>query len=158
MTANLPASYVAREDLSLEAYRKLATLSTHEEVDDVESEWTDRYGPLPEAASALLGIAHLRAECVRLGIRDVTVVSGGIGTPSGTLVARVSPISLKASEQVRLGRVWPHAVYKEDQGQLVGAGAERCRPGLGAGRNCSVPWCRRPERVRRFPGRPRRGD
>lgn len=120
MTANLPASYVAREDLRLEAYRKLATLNTHEEVDDVESEWTDRYGPLPQAASALLGIAHLRAECVRLGIRDVTVVSGGIGTPPGTLVARMSPISLKASEQVRLGRVWPQAVYKQDQGQLVG--------------------------------------
>jgi hypothetical protein len=68
----------------------------------------------------LLGIAHLRAECVRLGIRDITVVSGGIGTTSGSLVARVSPVSLKASEQVRLGRVWPRAVYKEDQSQLVG--------------------------------------
>ena len=54
------------------------------------------------------------------GSAIVTVVSGGIGTPSGSLVARVSPISLKASEQVRLGRVWPRAVYKEDQGQLVG--------------------------------------
>ena len=120
MTANLPASYVAREDLRLEAYRNLATLATHEEVDDIESEWTDRYGPLPKAATALLGIAHLRAECARLGMRDVTVVSGGIGTPSGSLVARVSPVTLKASEQVRLGRVWPHAVYKQDQGQLVG--------------------------------------
>jgi transcription-repair coupling factor (superfamily II helicase) len=120
LTANLPASYVAREDLRLEAYRKLATLSTHEEVDDVESEWTDRYGPLPKAATALLGIAHLRAECVRLGIRDITVVSGGIGTPAGSLVARISPIALKASEQVRLNRVWPHSVFKQDQGQLVG--------------------------------------
>jgi transcription-repair coupling factor (superfamily II helicase) len=120
MTANLPATYVSREDLRLEAYRKLATLSTHAEVDDVESEWSDRYGPLPKAATALLGIAHLRAECVRLGLRDVTVVSGGMGTPPGSLVARISPLSLKASEQVRLGRIWPHAVYKEDQGQLVG--------------------------------------
>jgi transcription-repair coupling factor (superfamily II helicase) len=120
MTANLPQSYVEREDLRLEAYRRLATLTTHEEVDDIESEWTDRYGPLPEPATALLGIAHLRAECARLGVREVAVVSGGIGTPYGTLLARVSPITLKASEQVRLGRVWPHAVYKEDQGQLVG--------------------------------------
>jgi transcription-repair coupling factor (superfamily II helicase) len=120
MTANLPATYVEREDLRLEAYRRLATLGTHEEVDDIESEWADRYGPLPPAAKALLGIAHLRAECARLGLRDVTVVTGGLGTPSGQLVARISPIALKASEQVRLGRLWPHAVYKEDQGQLVG--------------------------------------
>jgi hypothetical protein len=36
------------------------------------------------------------------------------------LVARISPLALKASEQVRLGRLWPRAVYKQDLGQLVG--------------------------------------
>jgi transcription-repair coupling factor (superfamily II helicase) len=120
ITANLPASYVEREDLRLEAYRGLATLTTHEQVDDIEAEWEDRYGPLPEPAQALLGIAHLRAECARLGLREVSVVGGGMGTSSGTFVARVSPIALRASEQVRLGRLWPRCVYKEDQGQLVG--------------------------------------
>ena len=120
VTANLPQIYVEREDLRLEAYRRLATLTTHEEVDDIESEWADRYGPLPGPANALLGIAHLRAECARLGLREVSVVSGGMGTPYGALVARAAPVSLKASERVRLGRLWPHAVYKEDQGQLVG--------------------------------------
>ncbi len=130
MTANLPASYVEREDLRLEAYRRLATLSTHEEVDDIGSEWADRYGPLPEAAKALLDIAHLRAECARLGLRDVTVVSGGLGTPAGRLVARISPIGLKASEQVRLNRIWPGAVYKEDQGQLVGPVPKGADPAL----------------------------
>jgi transcription-repair coupling factor (superfamily II helicase) len=120
VTANLPVDYVEREDLRLEAYRRLATVSTHEEVDDIEAEWADRYGPLPPAAQALLGIGHLRAECARLGLREVAVVKGGIGTPAGTQVARISPITLKASEQVRLGRLWPRAVYKPDQGQLVG--------------------------------------
>src|SRR6202020_3652838 len=37
VTANLPADYVAREDLRLEAYRRLATVTTHAEVDDIES-------------------------------------------------------------------------------------------------------------------------
>ena len=130
MTANLPASYVAREDLRLEAYRKLATLSSHEEVDDVESEWTDRYGPLPKAGFSVAGHRPSEGRVRAAGDReDITVVSGGIGTPSGSLVARVSPVSLKASEQVRLGRVWPRAVYKEDQGQLVGpSGKVRTRP------------------------------
>jgi len=120
MTANLPESYVEREDLRLEAYRRLATLTTHEEADDIGSEWADRYGPLPDPAQALLGIGHLRAECARLGIREVAVVSGGLATPTGGLVARLSPLSLRASERVRLGRLWPRAVYKDDQGQLVG--------------------------------------
>jgi transcription-repair coupling factor (superfamily II helicase) len=120
MTANLPQSYVEREDLRLEAYRRLATLSTVEEVDDIRSEWEDRYGPLPPPAEALLSIAYLRAECARLGIREVAVVSGGIATPSGGYTARIAPLNLKASEQVRLGRLWPQAVYKQDQAQLVG--------------------------------------
>ncbi len=121
VTANLPVGYVEREDLRLEAYRRLATVSSHEEVDDIEAEWVDRYGPLPPAAQALLGIGHLRAECARLGLREVAVVKGGLGTPTGALVARISPVALKASEQVRLGRLWPRAVYKPDQGQVVGS-------------------------------------
>jgi len=120
MTANLPATYVEREDLRLEAYRRLATLTTQEEVDDIGAEWADRYGPLPGPALALLSIARLRAECARLGIREVSVVTGGFGAPSGGFTARIAPLALKASEQVRLGRLWPRAVYKEDQGQLVG--------------------------------------
>ena len=50
----------------------------------------------------------------------MAVVSGGIGAPPGALVARLSPLGLKVSERVRLGRLWPKAVYKDDQSQLVG--------------------------------------
>ncbi|HET9075463.1 MAG TPA: transcription-repair coupling factor [Acidimicrobiales bacterium] len=119
VTANLPADYVAREDLRLEAYRRLATVTTHAEVDDIESEWLDRYGPLPDPARALLRIAHLRAECARLGIREVAVVTTAAGLGGGGYTARLSPLQLKTSQRVRLGRIAPKAVYKEDIGQLV---------------------------------------
>ncbi len=120
VTANLPADYVAREDLRLEAYRRLATVSTHAEVEDIRSEWLDRYGPLPEPAEALVRIGHLRAECARTGLREVTVVKGsGGGLVSAGPTARMAPLALRASERVRLSRLWPRAVYKEDTGQLV---------------------------------------
>ena len=119
LTANLPADYVAREDLRLEAYRRLATVTLHEEVDDIESEWLDRYGPLPDPARALLRIGHLRAECARLGVREVAVVSGGSGFSGTGFTARLSPLALKASQRVRLSRIAPKAVFKEDSGQLV---------------------------------------
>jgi transcription-repair coupling factor (superfamily II helicase) len=121
--AHLPADYVTREDLRLEAYRELATVTTHAEVDDIESEWLDRYGPLPDPARALLRIGHLRAECARTGLREVTIVKGGSG--SGALgggsagTARLSPLALKTSQRIRLQRRWPRAVYKEDIGQIV---------------------------------------
>ncbi len=120
VTANLPADYVEREDLRLEAYRRLATVTTHTEVDDIRSEWLDRYGPLPPPAAALLDIGHLRAECARVGLREVAVVKGsGGGMGSAAYTARMQPLALKASERVRLARLWPKAVHKEDGGRLV---------------------------------------
>jgi transcription-repair coupling factor (superfamily II helicase) len=109
--ANLPRDYVEREDLRLEAYRRLATVTTHEEVADIRAEWLDRYGALPPPAEALLRIGVLRAECARTGVREVTVVRGG--------TVRMSPLALKTSARVRLQRLWPKAIYKEDIGQVV---------------------------------------
>ncbi|MBV9661368.1 MAG: transcription-repair coupling factor, partial [Acidimicrobiales bacterium] len=119
MTANLPGDYVAREDLRLEAYRRLATVTAHPEVDDIEAEWIDRYGPLPAPARALVRIGHLRAECARLGVREVAVVGSGGALTSSGFTARLSPLSLKTSQKVRLQRLAPKAVYKEDIAQLV---------------------------------------
>src|ERR1700761_5987960 len=45
------------------------------EGDDIESEWLARYGPLPAPAEGLLRIGRLRAECARLGVREVAVVT-----------------------------------------------------------------------------------
>ncbi len=62
-------------------------------------------------------MARLRAECVRLGIREVNVTKGpAFGGPAYT--ARLSPLALKMSQQVRLGRLFKGAVYKEEIGQL----------------------------------------
>jgi transcription-repair coupling factor (superfamily II helicase) len=119
VTANLPAEYVAREDLRLEAYRRLATVTNHQEVDDIRAEWLDRYGPLPTPAEALLTIGHLRAECARTGVREVTVVKNTTGVGTAAFTARLAPLALRASQRVRLSRLWPKGIYKEDTAQLV---------------------------------------
>jgi transcription-repair coupling factor (superfamily II helicase) len=118
LAANLPREYVAKEELRLEAYRRLAAVTTDAEVDDIRAEWEDRYGPLPPAAEALLSVARLRAEASRTGVREVTVVkpSGFGGAPS---TARLSPLPLKTSQQIRLKRLHPTAVYKEADQLLV---------------------------------------
>ena len=69
-------------------------------------------GPCPPPAEALLRIGDLRAECARTGVREVTVVKGR----DGPAVARSS---LKTSARIRLQRLWPKAIYKEDIGQIV---------------------------------------
>jgi transcription-repair coupling factor (superfamily II helicase) len=108
--AHLPADYVPREELRLEAYRRLAAVTTHAEVDDVNLEWQDRYGPVPPPAQALLMVGHLRAECHRLGVRDVSITSSQ---------ARLGPIELKMSESMRLKRLSKGAIIKDDLRQIV---------------------------------------
>ena len=115
--ANIPPDYVPKEELRLEAYRRLASVTTEAEVDDIRVEWQDRYGPLPDAAEALLGVARLRAECARLDLREIAVTKGpSFGGPA--FLARFAPLALKTSQQIRLKRLSPKAVYKEEVGQL----------------------------------------
>jgi len=108
--ANLPPDYVAKEELRLEAYRRLAAVTTKEEVDDIEAEWVDRYGPVPPPAQALLAVGRLRAECVRAGVREITVAKG---------TARLAPLVLPTSRRIRLQRLYKEGVYKEELEQLV---------------------------------------
>jgi len=108
--AYLPADYVAKEELRLEAYRRLAGVTTAAEVDDIRVEWEDRYGPVPAPAEALLAVGSLRAECHRLGLKDVQIVGNQ---------ARIGPLELKVSEEMRLRRLSREALYKADQQQLV---------------------------------------
>ena len=65
--AFLPTDYVPREESRLDAYRRLAGVTSHADVEDIEREWLDRYGKLPEPAEALLRVGRLRAECRRIG-------------------------------------------------------------------------------------------
>jgi transcription-repair coupling factor (superfamily II helicase) len=110
VAASLPADYVEREDLRLEAYRRLATITTQDQVDDVRREWLDRYGPPPPTAEALLAVGRLRAACARTGVREVAVARSTV---------RVSPLTLLASQTIRLRRLYPKAVYKPEVEQLV---------------------------------------
>ncbi len=114
--AHLPADYVAREELRLEAYRRLAGVTTAEAVADVRREWEDRYGPVPPPAQALLAVARLRAECHRTGVRQVAVSASPVGKGQ---VARLSPVRLRPSAALRLRRLHREAIYREELGQLV---------------------------------------
>jgi transcription-repair coupling factor (superfamily II helicase) len=112
--ANLPRDYVSRDDVRMEAYRRLAAVTTPGDVEDIRAEWLDRYGPPPAPAAALLDVALLRAAAVRIGIRALTVQKG---------VARVSGLVLRESQKVRLRRLAPRAVAKDDGEVVIPVGA-----------------------------------
>lgn len=118
LDASLAADYVPKEEQRLEAYRRLAEVTSDAQVDDIRTEWEDRYGPVPAEAARLLDVARLRAEAHRLGIREINVTKGpAFGGPAWT--ARVSPLPLRTSQTIRLARLFKGAVYKEDAAQVV---------------------------------------
>jgi transcription-repair coupling factor (superfamily II helicase) len=110
LDAHLPLDYVARDDVRMEAYRRLAAVTAPADIEDIRAEWADRYGPPPPPAEALLEVARLRAECVRVGIRSVSVQRGS---------ARIVGLALPESKKLRLRRLVPRAVAKEGDEVIV---------------------------------------
>jgi transcription-repair coupling factor (superfamily II helicase) len=119
--AHLPDDYVAEQALRLEAYRRLAMAINQDHVADVALEWEDRFGPLPPAALALIEIARLRVEALRVGLNEIVKLRHEI---------RLGPVDLSASQEVRLQRLAPEAVLSPREGTLFIPSPENLIPGL----------------------------
>ena len=101
--AHLPDEYVEAEAQRLEAYRGLALTTRLDQVDDIAAGWRDRFGEPPPAALALLEVARLRIEALRIGLQEIVGVHDEI---------RLAPVELKPSQEVRLQRLSPRAVRR----------------------------------------------
>lgn len=66
--ALLPDDYLPDVHTRLIIYKRMASLKTPRDIDDMQIEMIDRFGLLPEAAKNLLRIAALRMKCEQLGI------------------------------------------------------------------------------------------
>ena len=115
--AHLPKEYVEADDARLEAYRRLATITTSEELSDLRDEWTDRYGALPNPAIGLLELTELRLLCISQGITNVTVLPAKVGVRSKPVI-KVTPLLLTLSQQMRFRRKYGSNAYSEDSKEL----------------------------------------
>jgi transcription-repair coupling factor (superfamily II helicase) len=119
--AHLPEDYVNDQELRLEAYRRLATTTTEGEVTDVAAEWVDRFGPLPPAAQALVTLARLRVEALRVGLEELVQLRHEI---------RMGPVDLRPSQEVRLKRLQPRSVLNAQEGVIFIPAPPDLVPGL----------------------------
>ncbi len=101
--AHLPAKYVDSANERLEAYRRMAAAETGSAVADVAAEWRDRFGELPAEAKALVDVALLRVEAIRVGLTEIVKVRNEV---------RLGPVALKSSQEVRLDRLAPRSVVR----------------------------------------------
>ncbi|MFC4911018.1 transcription-repair coupling factor [Actinomadura gamaensis] len=101
--AHLPHEYVPGERLRLDAYRRIAAITSDEEIAAVADELKDRFGPLPVPVLNLLEVARFRAKARRAGLSEVVV--------QGNFV-KFAPVELPDSRQVRLQRLYPKSLLK----------------------------------------------
>ena len=101
--AHLPVDYVDSANERLEAYRRLAAAENEDAVADVAAEWRDRFGELPAEARALVDVALLRVEALRIGLTEIVKVRSEV---------RIGPVTLRPSQEVRLDRLAPRAVVR----------------------------------------------
>src|SRR6266542_2670331 len=109
--AHLPAGYIPRERLRLEAYRRLGGSTAVDAVAALAAELADRYGPPPPPVRNLLALAGVRAQATAVGLDEVVCFGGR---------ARLAPVrDLPESKRVRLDRLYRGAVWKPAEQTLV---------------------------------------
>jgi transcription-repair coupling factor (superfamily II helicase) len=109
--AHLPADYIPRERLRLEAYRRLGGSGAVDAVAALAAELADRYGPPPPPVRNLLALAGVRAQANAVGLTEVVCFGGR---------ARLAPVrDLPESKRVRLDRLYRGAVWKTSEQALV---------------------------------------
>jgi transcription-repair coupling factor (superfamily II helicase) len=101
--AHLPHAYVPGERLRLEAYKKLASATTADDVEAIRAELVDRYGEPPTPVENLLDVARLRVRARGAGLTDITLHGKSV---------RFAPVELRESQQLRLTRLYPGATVR----------------------------------------------
>ncbi|HEY8713926.1 MAG TPA: transcription-repair coupling factor, partial [Candidatus Acidoferrum sp.] len=67
----IPQEYIPSENLRLRTYKRISSISTETEKQDVRKELEDRFGALPKSVENLLEYATLKSLCERLRISSV---------------------------------------------------------------------------------------
>lgn len=78
LAAYVPTDYVPDGGLRLRLYRRMATLSTLEEIDAMADELADRFGPIPDPVHNLLYQLRIKVLAERAEVTAVTSEAGQI--------------------------------------------------------------------------------
>ena len=89
-TGFIPDSYIKSSQTKMEIYKKIASISTKEELERVYSELEDRFGPIPDEVYSLLALAEIRIICRKLNIAVLKERAGKVQVE----FAQVSKISV----------------------------------------------------------------
>ena len=112
VNAFIPAAYIKNEVQKLEAYKRIAAVTSEEELMDIEDELMDRYGEIPASVDNLVNVSYLRFIAHQSFITDV-VLTGGLAT-----------ITMYAKAQVDTSKIPPMLASYGGRLKIKSEGAE----------------------------------
>lgn len=71
LPALLPDDYIHDVNIRLSMYKRIATLSSENELDELKVELIDRFGLLPDAAKNIFEIQLLKCKAQQIGIQKI---------------------------------------------------------------------------------------
>src|SRR5207248_1040139 len=83
ITAYLPEEYVPDDAVRLRMYQRMAASMSAAQIRDLRKELEDRFGPLPEPATNLLEVLHLKGLAISAGVESIRALASefAIHTP-----------------------------------------------------------------------------
>jgi len=108
INAHIPEDYIESLAQRIDAYKKIAVISTKEDSIELIDEFIDRYGDPPKAILGLISVSLLRNTAAKLGITEITQRNGNL------LFYTVSPemSQIKALSAAYKGRVMFNSLAK----------------------------------------------
>ena len=71
--AFIPVAYVSDPALRIRAYRSVAEVTSHEQLDRLRRDWRDRFGPFPPAVDNLFALIKIKLVAAESGVSRVEV-------------------------------------------------------------------------------------
>jgi transcription-repair coupling factor (superfamily II helicase) len=73
VAAFVPASFISDASLRIRAYRDIAEITTHEQLERLMRDWRDRFGSFPSAVDNLFLLTEIKLAAARSGVSRVEV-------------------------------------------------------------------------------------
>jgi transcription-repair coupling factor (superfamily II helicase) len=119
LAVGLPTDYVRDDGLRLQLYRRLAELTTAEEIEQLRAELRDRFGPLPKMAENMIFQLELKLLAREARIPAITMESGQIALKPPWLKdagpSKIAQLRRTLQDQARVGRreIWLPLSWEE---------------------------------------------
>ena len=121
MPVLIPETYIADLGVRLNLYRRIASVATREEGEQLAAEMIDRFGPLPREVENLMDIVALKGLCLRANVERFDAgPKGGVVTfrnsefpnPAGLvgyIGQNVATIKIRPDQKLVIMRQWDDA-------------------------------------------------